>query len=1305
MKSWPIAARALSITALLGFLITCGGGGASSSGGSSVEKVNNAPVTTPVTWTPVDDPLVRFKSYTFKTTGSDPDLGDSVVKYEWDFGDGSAVVSTTTDTAPHYYQVQGTYTLKVRATDNRGLTGNYTSKQISVDASPSPIVVAFTNPTAPTKLSTDVGVSSQLVFVVSVQNDSGSPIDASGIRLDAGDGTKATVGTPVLQSGILWRIPVDYQADTVVGTRNATPTIQVVNAAGISSGTITGPVITIDTLAGGNTAPVIAVTTPSGATGTANAAKPFTLAFTLTDTQGDVVTYSVDWGDGTAASTGTTSTDTKVGAAISLQHSYSDTWTGTGKTATLSVTAADGRTNGQATAVTKDVAVTANRAPQLLITAPASQSPTAYTSKPVSLGLSLSDQDGDQVSYTVNWGDGTADTTGNTGTSDTKAGVSLSLDHAFPDSFTSGTKAAIVKVNATDSRASGTAQEVSRTFTVTFNTFPTGSITSPQASGTLPSTTDLPNDFVPGLKNPPGANDPDIIVIPNGGRLAFSASSTLPGSQDSTLTYSWTFQNGSPITTSNVINPGEVYFYGEDGKVTPCLVEFKVFDAFGRDSSKATGVNPKTYRKWVIVDGKNTQLFKLSFMYRLKSDNNGTSTLSTVTTAANGKGVDVQIFQDGQSNTWTVADQADTKAATSIPVRSNLPFYIKLPKDIAGDPQAYLMRIPNAPTGVYADPALGTTLNTSISSFGFENATAPWNPTLQVVTAQGFAAETAPGAERRIQGTVAVYGWLSGTDPFLSNERWLDRLTVPLKASDFSDPLGALSQWNQSSNSAGSFAGVRANQLFAEWPMVIRARELKVPTGNTVLELPSKPATGMGFLIDYNTYARNTTAKSTVVYVDEMQVFRVPKGSTDPYDLDAAGWASGKTKFYTQDFFTQAPVPSYLTQGPAYWNNWIFQAPGSTPLSGGINNLPIPYDKNDPDRTPAAPVTRAFTGLASIFSYSEYLWSSVWARPVVLNTARLRAGEASSSGGITGFTRFANSQPSNGVWPSAASVSPDGAAGNFDMKVVGGGVFDGSSPVVAPGSGKGVGRFYWTAYTPFYEAAGGSVISRTWLAEGSGTQQPPIAFSGAVSGDATSAFGLVPPQDVVVDKRGRNANGTLNGSSLGGYRVTWFNPTVDAAGAPVPPDFWVIEFEVGGQRNHYMLPASYPASAQAATDLVLTDARTFLPSGSMTRQTGDTVAPGYCWFDVPLELRPDLQDPQTTSYITVFGLRSVLKNNKIAAARPLNRLDWIDAIKTVSATINISPSTNVNLAYAHKIPFNYGWDIVVVNSARTPVAP
>ena len=298
-------------------------------------------------------------------------------------------------------------------------------------------------------------------------------------------------------------------------------------------------------------------------------------------------------------------------------------------------------------------------------------------------------------------------------------------------------------------------------------------------------------------------------------------------------------------------------------------------------------------------------------------------------------------------------------------------------------------------------------------------------------------------------------------------------------------------------------------------------------------------------------------------------------------------------------------------------------------------------------------------------------------------------------------------------------ISPDFST--FDLTPSGAGVFSAGSPVATGTAGNptapsvgGVGRFFWAAYTPFYSSdnsASGGVISRTWLADAGGL--PPTSFSGQPSGDATAAMGFIPPQGTVVDKHGRNADGSLNGAPSGGYRVNWYNPTVDAQNNPVPPDFWVVEFKSNGQAVHFMLPGSFPSGTQAVNNLLLTDARTFLPSGhgptpasgidtpSTGRVAGDQIAPGYCRFDVPLELRPAAG---STGQLTIFAVKTINRNHPVGGARPLNRPDWIDAIKTATATIQILVGGGVDLGYAHKIPFNFPWDIVVVNGPAISVA-
>ncbi|MEI6472112.1 MAG: hypothetical protein WCO20_05665, partial [Holophagaceae bacterium] len=904
-----------------------------------------------------------------------------------------------------------------------------------------------------------------------------------------------------------------------------------------------------------------------------------------------------------------------------------------------------------------------NHAPTITLTTPATDGTVAYTSRPLTLGFTLTDADNDAVTYTVDWGDGTATVSG-TPTGNFVTGVPVTLTHTYADAFTASTQSVSVTVTATDHRsASATATPRTRLVTVTHNALPTATITSPQNSGSAPT----------GLS---GSITPPYVVVPLNGRLSFAGTPTKPGSQDSVVT-AWTFPGGVP-TTGAGDTPGDVVFAGTAGAITPLTVTYTVTDALGRSA---------TATKLVLVDGINTQSFTLSLMYRQKSDDNGTSTVTAATTAANGLGIPVQIFQDGLSNTYAVQNQADlagAQATVSIPVRSDLPFWITIPNWADSDARTYFMRIPNAPTGAYADTTLGGTLDATTSSFGFANVTAPWNPTLQVVTAQGFAPEVDTAARRKLQGLYSL------TLPALkttSDTFWLNRMSAP-----FSE--GVITSL---SGNAG-FSGISAYQSFAEWPLVLEAK----PTGATASLSSTAGSPDLAFNLNYGTYVLDGTSSASYG-VTAMQAFRAPKGSTDPYDLSVAGWNSSSASTTLTSTAAGGGVGTFFSQ-------MITASVGTTRLAGGLTGLSIPYDANDPDRGVIAASTRNLVGIRSVFSYAEYLWTKVWAWPLVLNSAQLKY-DASLSGS-TAFYRY--SVPGTD-WPSYLTpITPDGS--RFDLNVTGGATFapQTSSPVNLSGTPGtfGVGRFFWTIYTPWYNAVPGATIARTWLADPSG--QPPTTQSGSATGDATAALGFVPPQDTTVDKRGRNADGSLSGAGLGGYRVTWFNATKDEGNNPVPPDFWVVELVTrdasGGvlETRHFMLPGSFPASYPTYSPsglpnpeaiAILTDARV-----AMTRQSDSKqiVAPGYCWFDVPTELRPL---PSGNATLTVFALKSILKNNAPAGARVLNRPEWIDAIKTAAANMVVKGSDGTFLTDIYKIPFNYYWDIVITNGPATPVAP
>jgi hypothetical protein len=1202
--------RLLLSCSVMAILAGCSGGGSK----NNSLAVNHAPTATAPMASPGDSPLKEFATYTFSTTASDPDLGDSVASVTWDFGDGTAPVTVTsapTFSVPHVFSAPLTsVTVSATPKDSYGLAGTTVTTAFQVAAAPNPFTLAVTS--SPTTVqSVPLGGAGQVVLDFTIDYAGSSTWTTADITF-ASDATGTSAPAIVSKGGDAYEVTLTYPAGATVGsTYTATPTVKVKDALGTSSDVLSFPEITIRTVGASAAPPTIAISQPASLNTQIFALQTATLGLSITDPGQFDTTVKVDWGDGTTPA--------------------SFTLPGTG----LDQGAAPG-------------------------TAPTHVYQTAGT-------------------------------------------------------FT-------VTISATDTQTSNnTATPQTRNYTVLANALPTVKITSPQASGSLPSSIDaiatiMPSGMTSQLNLPGGTNYPQVVVIPMNGQLNFAATATGPGSGDN-YTIKWTFPGGNPGTSTD-LNPGSVSFSGVSGQIVAYLVEAVATDAFQRTSNQvglttsdadkavatAPAYNTTTYRKWVVVDGTQTQTFFLNFLYRQMGDTTtNPAALFPVTTAANGFGASVQIFQDGVSNTYAV--KSGSTASINVPVRSNLPFWISVPS-FGADSLGYVLRIPNAPTGTFMDPSLVAADHPAAatsSSFAFQNTSAPFNPVLNLVTGQGYAAEGTSPAIVNFQGHASLYGNVPGDLP--KTDRWFNLLSVPgTDATATQDVVD--------NNIDNSFSGIQAYQAFPAWVLYQKTQEPDQLSGETPADSNSSAEGGpsdFGFNFDYATYS-SLTAKSKTFTTVGLEAFRVPPGVVDPYSL-SNGLANWNNATCVADL-----KPKQITDSGTlgFLGTMIYANPGSTALAGGIGSVQVPYDPNDPNRTVlASPQTRQENQGRPVFASAEYLWSSVWMRPLVLNSAQLCTTDSANP---AAFPWFRYSNPA--TWPSYTSspaILPDGST--FNLTANGGGVFDGGSPVsvsstTAPDA-KAVGRFWWTAYNPMYNSAFGAFIARTWIASPTGPF--PTTFDGTAA-SASNALGFMTPIDPVVDKRLRDANGVvLSNTSTGGYRITWFNPTKTADGKTcVPPDFWVVEITANGAVRHFLLPASFPAAptdgsadhAQTLASQVLTDARTYLPSGNAATAgpaAGDNVAPGYCWFDLPSELRP--QSGEAT--IAIFALKSILANHPASALnpRPLNRTDWIDAVKNATATIKVQPNAGKDLAYAYKVPFAFGWDIVVTNCEFTTVAP
>ncbi len=128
------------------YYTTYGGNGPGSGGsGGEIHRVaytgstNRAP-TAAVTANPTSGPSPL--AVDFDGSGSsDPDAGDTLTSYLWDFGDGTPTQTTTTPTTSHTYSTNGTYTASLRVEDNHGALSEAATVRIDAgNEAPTPVI-------------------------------------------------------------------------------------------------------------------------------------------------------------------------------------------------------------------------------------------------------------------------------------------------------------------------------------------------------------------------------------------------------------------------------------------------------------------------------------------------------------------------------------------------------------------------------------------------------------------------------------------------------------------------------------------------------------------------------------------------------------------------------------------------------------------------------------------------------------------------------------------------------------------------------------------------------------------------------------------------------------------------------------------------------------------------------------------------------------------------------------------------------------------------------------------------------------
>ena len=319
---------------------------------TSVSKVvtvlNQAPV--PVITAPDTINKNSFTLFDAELT-TDPN-GDVIADsdYVWNFGDGTTVTGIRVS---HTYTTSGSYTINLTVSD--GESSASTSKVINV-LNDSPVAV-ITGPNS---------VAKNSILTLDAIQSSDANGDALTYSWNVGDGRPLMTGTSV----------------SYIYSHSGNFTVTLTVSDGETS-TTTSKIISVD-----NQAPTATIS--SADTVNRNEGALFDSSFS-TDSNGDSLTYSWSFGDGTL---------TLVTTNTSVNHVYASSGT-----YTVTLTVSDGETS----TITSKVITVLNPVPNVVISAASSVNKNASAVYDASLST---DPNGDTLTYFWNFGDGTTATGG-----------------------------------------------------------------------------------------------------------------------------------------------------------------------------------------------------------------------------------------------------------------------------------------------------------------------------------------------------------------------------------------------------------------------------------------------------------------------------------------------------------------------------------------------------------------------------------------------------------------------------------------------------------------------------------------------------------------------------------------------------------------------------------------------------------------------------------------------------------------------------------------------------------------------------
>ena len=337
-----------------------------------------APSISAIPFSPTDPTTYTGDLVTFAASASDPAGG--ALTYTWDFGDGSPAPPSS-PIVSHAYATSGTKTVRLTVRNTAGQTAQSSTLANVVDN------------VAPTVLPLEskavvVGLEDTFVAFASDANSR----DTLTYAWDFGDGQTGS-GNPV--------------AHTYAGTGTRTLRVDVSDGKGHT----TTSTASINVVADRNTAP--AINSFVGAPATTYTNVPVAFTATVTDPEGNSMRWQWDFNNDGTVDLDEVSPLVAPGTAQTRSHTYTFASAGQFRSKLTITDIPPGTAAPKTTFQQFTVRVAANAAPTLtdIGLAPASGIP----GQDFAFSSTSNDADGDRLSFTWEWGDGSAPTTGQTG--------------------------------------------------------------------------------------------------------------------------------------------------------------------------------------------------------------------------------------------------------------------------------------------------------------------------------------------------------------------------------------------------------------------------------------------------------------------------------------------------------------------------------------------------------------------------------------------------------------------------------------------------------------------------------------------------------------------------------------------------------------------------------------------------------------------------------------------------------------------------------------------------------------------------